>query len=359
MKISFDANPLMSHGSILWAEGYSTPANTHWRAGLDNGTVEGGSSGSPLFNTNKRVIGQLHGGVDYGCPPNLEMYYGRFDVSWTGGGSSDTRLSDWLGNAASLHSLFIISGPESIPCSGSVTYSLPPGISATGITWTVSSNLQINNGQGTSSISVSKKSSSSSVANAGTVSVTVSGGSSGNKKVIVGTSLTSIGGPGTTGTGISTYYSPVTYNPGSTYQWLVYPSSGVSTSYGSQGSCILYFSQPGSYTVVCREVTACSTGEYILKDIQVGSSYAMSYRIASSLSGQIVIMPEAGRNDLLGATKMLTYRLSNMITGVSVATGRMPASGAMLDFSHLPAGIYVLRIETGVDTFDTHKVVLK
>ena len=133
----------------------------------------------------------------------------------------------------------------------------------------------------------------------------------------------------------------------------------MSTSYGSQGSYILYFSQPGSYTVVCREVTACSTGEYILKDIQVGSSYAMSYRIASSLFGQIVIMPEAGRSDLLGATKMLTYRLSNMITGASVATGRMPASGATLDFGHLPAGIYVLRIETGVDTFETHKVVLK
>ena len=38
---------------------------------------------------------------------------------------------------------------------------------------------------------------------------------------------------------------------------------------------------------------------------------------------------------------------------------RFSSSGATLDFGHLPAGIYILRIETGVDTFDTHKVVLK
>jgi hypothetical protein len=61
----------------------------------DTGTTEGGSSGSPLFDQNHRVIGQLHGG-GAACGNNLSDWYGRFSMSWTGGGSNSTRLSNWL-----------------------------------------------------------------------------------------------------------------------------------------------------------------------------------------------------------------------------------------------------------------------
>lgn len=61
----------------------------------DVGTTEGGSSGSPLFNVNKHVIGQLHGG-DAACGNDGPDYYGRFHTSWEGGGSSSSRLKDWL-----------------------------------------------------------------------------------------------------------------------------------------------------------------------------------------------------------------------------------------------------------------------
>jgi len=57
-KISFSYFPT-THGS--WSGG---PANTHWRiTQWTNGTTEPGSSGSPLFDSNHRVIGQLHGGT--------------------------------------------------------------------------------------------------------------------------------------------------------------------------------------------------------------------------------------------------------------------------------------------------------
>jgi lysyl endopeptidase len=36
--------------------------NTHWRADFDIGTVQPGSSGSPLLDANHRVIGQLTAG---------------------------------------------------------------------------------------------------------------------------------------------------------------------------------------------------------------------------------------------------------------------------------------------------------
>lgn len=61
----------------------------------DAGTTEGGSSGSPLFDFNKRIIGQLHGG-NAACGNNESDWYGRLNVSWTGGGTSSTRLSNWL-----------------------------------------------------------------------------------------------------------------------------------------------------------------------------------------------------------------------------------------------------------------------
>jgi hypothetical protein len=77
--------------------GTSVPGDgTHVRVtDWDLGTTEPGSSGSPLFDQNHRVIGQLAGGYA-ACGNDLSDWYGRFARSWTGGGSSSTRLSNWL-----------------------------------------------------------------------------------------------------------------------------------------------------------------------------------------------------------------------------------------------------------------------
>jgi lysyl endopeptidase len=78
--------------------------STHWRVvDWDQGTTEGGSSGSGLWNQNKRLVGQLHGG-SAACGNNLSDYYGRLSVSWTGGGSSSSRLSDHLAPGSSVTS---------------------------------------------------------------------------------------------------------------------------------------------------------------------------------------------------------------------------------------------------------------
>ncbi|MDA8020953.1 MAG: choice-of-anchor J domain-containing protein [Thermoanaerobaculia bacterium] len=61
----------------------------------DVGTTEPGSSGSPLFSPAGHVIGQLHGGFA-ACGNDLEDWYGRISVSWVGGGTAASRLSDWL-----------------------------------------------------------------------------------------------------------------------------------------------------------------------------------------------------------------------------------------------------------------------
>lgn len=83
----------------------TAPANSHWRITWDatsNGhsVTEGGSSGSPLFDSNGRIIGQLHGGSSINCsdPINDPGIYGSLAYSWHNGSSSDIRrkLSPWL-----------------------------------------------------------------------------------------------------------------------------------------------------------------------------------------------------------------------------------------------------------------------
>ncbi|MCK6457899.1 MAG: S1 family peptidase [Phycisphaerae bacterium] len=69
---------------------------THLHAFWSLGVTEPGSSGSPLFDVNRRVIGQLHGGPSSCSASDKSDYYGRFFRSWTGGGTNATRLSNWL-----------------------------------------------------------------------------------------------------------------------------------------------------------------------------------------------------------------------------------------------------------------------
>ncbi len=81
-KISFDNNAATQAtygGASCWR--IST-----W----EDGTTEGGSSGSGLWNQDHRLIGQLYGG-QASCSNNVNDYYGRFDLS-------APNLTTWLGS---------------------------------------------------------------------------------------------------------------------------------------------------------------------------------------------------------------------------------------------------------------------
>ena len=73
----------------------------YWNATPNGYSVtEGGSSGSPLINNSHHIIGQLYGGSSIDCfnPSQDIAAYGKFSVSWTGNGATDSRrrLRDWL-----------------------------------------------------------------------------------------------------------------------------------------------------------------------------------------------------------------------------------------------------------------------
>jgi len=92
-SISFEDDPL----SITTYLQEPVPGNsTHLRiTDWDLGTTEPGSSGSPLFNDEHRIVGQLHGGYA-SCTSATSDWYGRIFTSWEGDGAPENRLRDYL-----------------------------------------------------------------------------------------------------------------------------------------------------------------------------------------------------------------------------------------------------------------------
>jgi len=91
-KISFDNNPAWPASYI----GSSDTARNHWHIQeWDSGTTEPVSSGSPLFDWNHQIIGQLHGG-QASCNYNFNDYFGMIFYSWFGGGLASNSLQPWL-----------------------------------------------------------------------------------------------------------------------------------------------------------------------------------------------------------------------------------------------------------------------
>ena len=97
-KIAINTNGVGAQGNFWLIE--------QFEAGL----VEPGSSGSPLFDENGLVIGDLSGGdLNLGCDGDHGLAdnndYGQLSVSWDGGGTANSRLRDWLGASTNPNTL--------------------------------------------------------------------------------------------------------------------------------------------------------------------------------------------------------------------------------------------------------------
>lgn len=97
-KISTYTSPLVSTTCYQYA------TNAHWIAqwvstANGNGITEGGSSGSPIFNTSSQIVGTLTGG-NSSCEASTSDrndYYGKMSYHWTSNGSTNAlRLKPWL-----------------------------------------------------------------------------------------------------------------------------------------------------------------------------------------------------------------------------------------------------------------------
>ena len=97
-----DIRKISTYKTPLVSSNWGGIPNTHWKVVWDEtangyGVTEGGSSGSPIYNSNGQLIGQLTGG-DASCA-NLTGpdYYGKIAYSWATNSSADsTMLKPWL-----------------------------------------------------------------------------------------------------------------------------------------------------------------------------------------------------------------------------------------------------------------------
>jgi hypothetical protein len=175
---------------FFWNEQY-------WKARYSSGTVTKGSSGSALFNESDQVVGQLSQGWSNCDHPNNGDRYGKFYHSWNGAG-----LAPWLspsGNQSSgplILSTVTMVGPDNISCNTNATYSVPNLLGCI-YTWSVSSDLTIVSGQGTSSIVVTK--SSPGPSSNGLVSVAIEDSKGFTRNVTVSKNVTVGGSPNIVG----------------------------------------------------------------------------------------------------------------------------------------------------------------
>ncbi|MBU1719035.1 MAG: PKD domain-containing protein [Bacteroidetes bacterium] len=124
-KISTFSSPVTSD---TWWDGTNTGAtNAHWNAIWVAGTTEGGSSGSPLFNQNHRVVGTLSGGSSSCSNLYGDNLYGKFSYHWqSNGGTAAAQVKPWLDpdntNTMQLNGMDIYTGKPNFTASATTIY---------------------------------------------------------------------------------------------------------------------------------------------------------------------------------------------------------------------------------------------
>lgn len=150
------AKKISTYTSTLTSATYNGGAsNAHWRViwsatANGHGVTEGGSSGSPIFDNNGRVVGQLSGGSSYCTATGQADLYGKMYTNWDlCGTTNNSRLKPWLDptnsgvttldgayepcNASNPPTCGINASSTSITAGGSVTFS--DGSSGNPTTW--------------------------------------------------------------------------------------------------------------------------------------------------------------------------------------------------------------------------------
>ena len=349
MKISIDNDPSQTS---MWVEAfYPYNGTLHWLEHWDSGIVQGGSSGSPLLNESKCVVGQLHGviyenGHDddtllyYPCLINYASY-GKFNLSWIGGGTNDTRLSNWLDpvgtNQSTIDSYHpIIIAGDDIICSYKDYYiqNLPSGAS---VQWSVSnSNLSIISGQGTGTATFQKNSNGACVITAqvsiGSFTQTVT------KNVWAGspTAPTILGWPSTNmflaNSQYQLYASVNSQAQVSEYQWVVVRGATI-TSGGNTDSPIFTMNSSGSVRIGVRARNACGWGPYTYMNGGITNDNGQTPINSPGNNIVNIPLPEEGE-----------YEIMLWNTNRLIRTVKTSQSSYDVDLNGLPSDLYIIKV---------------
>ncbi|MDR2145875.1 MAG: trypsin-like serine protease [Tannerella sp.] len=336
-------------------------ANNFWKVNFYSGAVEEGSSGSPLLNQSNRVVGQLGAGVA-NCPPNAIGYYGRFDVSWTGGGTNSSRLSNWLdptnSNVQTLagKAILMIIGPAYVCSSATFSVNNAP----TGFTWNQSPNLS-RNGSGPS-VTFTK----SGTDGRGWVSINnINGTEVARLDVWVGAPpAPTISGPAS----VPVSSQSVTYNAGiqnytghaiTGYEWS-WQSDPANPMYTYGNYVNIYFNVPGSSKLSLRACNTCGCGPYQYLYIQATSNYRVSYYPNPVSDVLHIDISSKVAGSARSIDQSFDIRLYDGQGTQLRQTVTKSESGAQFDVSGLPNGTYYLHVYDGVNAKpEMYQIIVK
>lgn len=366
MKLSVENNQF---STSTWSNGL---ASGHWFVNFDDGVVEHGSSGSPLFDQNKRVVGQLHGNQFYNMnqsycvQPRAE--YGRLNLSWGGGGTNATRLSNWLqptGSATTLNSIRqptpTYSGIGDLLCSSSnvSVINLAPGYS---IHHWNGSNVTFPNGNTSNPVVVQISSTGAAwveaVLNIGWDNFTMQ-----RKNVWAGAPvISSISGPlSTPNNQWATYTAQLqsSLSAPTAYNWVLNPLNGNSV-YNNGSSVDIAFYHSGSYQLIVQAKNACTGagyGPFCVTGLYVYDALGLAIT-PNPATGEATIRLVGENKDAPVAFTEWDYEIYDSMQSLKEKKSKLKTVETKINTAGWKDGIYIVRAKVG-DKILSEKLVVK
>lgn len=346
-----------------------------WEIEWDNGITEGGSSGSPLFDQNKRIVGHLSGDNIANCAnPDGSSFYGRFNNSFTGNGTTSGSLEPWLAKIyppsaptaapQTVNSVRVpsISSYENVTyiCTSNKTISLLNPIPGRSTTWSVSPTSLFGSSTSGSGTSATLKAASSSSSGSATLTFTLSQSNSPNvvvtRSIYVGKpKLISAKVNGSTSSGYNVVYPlanlTVEVSGTASYSWS--RASGSGNTYPNGAACLAY--HIGFATVNVSSTNTCGTTDlynFVLDDPSISPKVDDDITITSfSADGLFIDVSELPEDELLKSIKVFdaSSRLLHQINNNDFSGNHL----IHLDVSGSPSGVYFVSFEL------EHRIITK
>lgn len=382
-----DFKKISTH-NVIPGPGQFWNSNTHWRVNWSQTTngfsvTEGGSSGSPLFTNNKRIIGQLHGSSSINCsdPANDPGEYGRFHVSWDGS-SPQRRLKDWLDPSNTNQSFLngILSTPPvtfqngvDIVCDLNTTFTLQGAISTP--TWSKSYNLSI---VSSNNNSITVKALNSTVGGQGYVRASFANGTIVQKDIWVGKADVDIV---LFSNGISESAYWCTSHSGNYYELFPkldgtfheirlrkYPNLNIvyssSTNYYGDEGTFYYTPSAGWYLFEVRRTNSCGTSDWFGYEVefidcsQQGGSGESEYSIYPNPSSESITIQKKSNDINSTNDRKIQYEFFDFSSSL-IYKGFITNDKTIINVSNLKKGRYILKIYSTKEEEETHHIIIE
>lgn len=278
-----DIKKISTYSAALTTSSWSgSNTNKHWQVTWTattsgHGVTEGGSSGSPIFNQNKRIVGDLSGGSSLCSSTSSPDLYGKFVYSWDQCGTTNAlQLKPWLDsantgattldgrNACNLVAVAPVADftgtPTTVISGNNVTFTQTSTNNPTSFAWVITPNTGFTYVSGTSASSANPIVQFTTVGQY-TVALTATNSSGSNTKTKTNyITVTAVPAPvadftanlTSIMTGGSVNFTQTSTNNPTSFSWSVTPNTGIVYQSGTSSisaNPVIQFNTAGQYTI--------------------------------------------------------------------------------------------------------------